>query len=168
MIWVLELRFKCISLSIYFFDSFSSTHIPTFDSILHMITLTIFDQELIAMRIEIIGNNIGSLGGGPDGQRPHSTENISQTFPFVDQGQNSIPLLLKPGAPVDFFEIKLESDPNLLHLDKIGWLTSHVLELGGSVDVVKFLGFVAHCSDISTFGQCYLANCTGVFTLFRG
>lgn len=77
MIWVLELRFKCISLNIYFFDSFSSTHIPTFDSILHMITLTIFDQELIAMRIEIIGNNIGSLGGGPDGQRPHSTENIS-------------------------------------------------------------------------------------------
>lgn len=62
----------------------------------------------MAVGVQIIRNHFKAFFGSSDGQRSNTTKNIGKELPTIHGAQDSISFLLKPGAPVNFFEVEFK------------------------------------------------------------
>lgn len=66
MVRLLEHRLICVLLLVDLFDCLAGAHVPALDPALHGIDLAISQQELVAARVQVIGDHVGTLASRPD------------------------------------------------------------------------------------------------------
>ena len=152
-------------LSVEFFHRLPGAHVPAKHPPLHLVYEAVFLQVLVTVRVQVVCNHKQVLLSRPNCKRTDSTEQVNQHLPGAHQLEESVPLLLEAGAPVDLLKVDLELYTPLLQGGLILLGPCHVLKGGSPVHVVKLFCLIHHSFDVRALEESDLSNDTPPFFL---
>ena len=145
-------------LSVELLHRLPGAHVPAEHPRIHLVYEAVFFQVLVTVGVQVVGNHKQVLLGGPNCQRAYSTEQVDQDLPGAHQLEESVPLLLEAGAPVDLLKVDPELYPPLLQGGLVLLGACHVLEGGSPVDVVELFCLVHHSFDVRALQESDLSD----------
>ena len=135
-----------------------SAHVPADYFVLYLVNFSVELQIFIAVRVEIVGDDVQILFCCTNCHRTNSAEQVQQHFTRTHQLEQSVPLLLQSRTPVYFLEINSKLNSSFLKRGLVAQFSRHVFQGWCSVHIVKFLCFIDHCLNVGAFEKCYFTN----------